>query len=92
MASTRLSSRRRRVNLPTGIGRDDYTAMIGATVESSTRIWRYEDYTKLEDEQRHEVTAGRLSMVPAATTEHQTLVFNLTAELRSHNFNGVRLD
>ncbi|MGF1613087.1 MAG: Uma2 family endonuclease [Gammaproteobacteria bacterium] len=58
--------------------------MTRATIEPSAGSWRYQDYARLGSDMRHEVIEGTLSMVPAPTTNHQTIVFNIATMLRSH--------
>ena len=42
-----------------------------ATIEKSPKRWTYEEYYKLEDDQRYEIMDGQLLMVPAPDTWHQ---------------------
>ncbi len=55
-----------------------------AALEQRAKRWTYEEYYKLEDDQRYEVIDGRLLMVPAPDTLHQDWVGNLYALLRPH--------
>ena len=55
--------------------------------------WTYEKYYALEDEQRYEVIAGELLMVPGPGTFHQTIAgeffIRLTAFVREHDAGQV---
>ncbi len=53
-----------------------------AALEQRAKRWTYEEYYKLEDEQRYEVIDGRLLMAPAPGTWHQDWVGNLYYLLR----------
>ena len=44
---------------------------MAAVLEKRTKRWTYEEYCKLEDEQRYEVIDGELLMAPAPDTWHQ---------------------
>jgi Uma2 family endonuclease len=53
-------------------------------VEKQARRWTYEDYYKLEDEQRYEIIDGNLLMAPAPETGHQSWVGELYFILHNH--------
>jgi len=44
--------------------------------------WIYEDYLKLEDDKRYEITGGKLYMVPAPDFTHQYLSANIEFLMR----------
>ncbi|MEO0139645.1 MAG: Uma2 family endonuclease [candidate division WOR-3 bacterium] len=46
------------------------------------RIWTYEDYLKLEDEERYEVIKGRLMEMPSPTPWHQRILMELATLIR----------
>lgn len=47
--------------------------------------WTYEDYTALPDDGHHyEIVNGVLVMAPAPTPEHQDIVLEIAAHLRTH--------
>jgi len=48
-----------------------------AVVEKQPRRWTYEDYYRLNDEQRYEIIDGNLLMAPAPDTWHQDWARNL---------------
>jgi Uma2 family endonuclease len=53
-------------------------------LEKQTKRWTYEEYCKLDDDQRHEMIDGILLMAPAPDTWHQNWTFELAAILREH--------
>lgn len=57
---------------------------MAAVVEKQARRWTYEEYYKLEDDQRYEIIDGALLMAPAPDTWHQTWNGELFALLRAH--------
>ena len=49
-----------------------YGSDMAATAEAQTRRWTYEEYCRLEDQQRYEILDGQLiPMSPAPTIWHQ---------------------
>jgi Uma2 family endonuclease len=44
---------------------------MAVAVENKTRRWTYEEYYKLDDDQRYEIIDGNLLMAPAPDTWHQ---------------------
>ncbi len=50
---------------------------MAAALEQQAKRWNYEEYYKLEDDQRYEVIDGRLLMAPAPDTWHQDWLGNL---------------
>jgi Uma2 family endonuclease len=57
---------------------------MAAVLEKQARRWTYEDYYKLDDDQRHEIIDGNLLMAPAPTLWHQDWLMNLAVLLRHH--------
>jgi Uma2 family endonuclease len=51
---------------------------MAAVMEQQTKRWTYEEYYRLEDDQRYEIIDGNLLMVPAPETSHQDWLNNLT--------------
>ncbi len=50
---------------------------MAAALEVQARRWNYEEYYKLEDDQRYEIIDGSLLMAPAPDTWHQNWLLNL---------------
>src|SRR5258708_14880926 len=50
---------------------------MAAVVEKSAKRWTYEEYYKLDDDQRYEIIDGNLLMAPAPDTSHQNWSRNL---------------
>jgi Uma2 family endonuclease len=44
---------------------------MAAVLEKSARRWTYEEYYKLDDDQRYEIIGGNLITAPAPDTRHQ---------------------
>ena len=44
---------------------------MAAVLEKSARRWTYEEYYKLDDDQRYEIIRGNLITAPAPDTRHQ---------------------
>ena len=57
---------------------------MAAVLQSPPKRWTYEDYSKLLDDQRHEIIDGELLMAPAPDTWHQSWIGELYALLRTH--------
>ena len=53
-------------------------------VEKQARRWTYEEYCKLDDDQRYEIIDGNLLMAPAPDTWHQSWVGELHLILHEH--------
>jgi Uma2 family endonuclease len=62
---------------------------MAATLEKQAKRWTYEEYYKLEDDQRYEIINGKLLMAPAPDTWHQDwlnkLNYLITSYLRKKN-------
>jgi len=56
---------------------------VPATIEKRAKRWTYEEYYKLEDDQRYEIIGGHLFMAPAPDTWHQDWLGDLYSLLRS---------
>jgi Uma2 family endonuclease len=56
---------------------------VAATLEKEAKRWTYEEYYKLEDDQRYEIIEGQLLMAPAPDTWHQDWLGDLYSLLRS---------
>ena len=57
---------------------------MATAVEKPVKRWTYEDYYKLEDDQRYEIIDGELLMAPAPDTWHQSWSGDIYAVLRTH--------
>jgi Uma2 family endonuclease len=57
---------------------------VAAALEQQAKRWNYEEYYKLDDDQRYEVIDGRLLMAPAPDIWHQDWLGNLYSLLRLH--------
>jgi Uma2 family endonuclease len=53
-------------------------------VEKPAKRWTYEEYYKLDDDQRYEIIEGTLLMAPAPDTWHQTWIGELYLVLHHH--------
>ncbi len=53
-------------------------------LENQTRRWTYEEYCRLDDDQRYEIIDGKLLMTPAPDTWHQSWTFEIAVTLREH--------
>jgi Uma2 family endonuclease len=53
-------------------------------LEKKARRWTYEEYYKLDDDQRYEIIDGDLLMAPAPDTWHQSWIGELYSILRAH--------
>jgi Uma2 family endonuclease len=54
-----------------------------AALEKQIKRWTYEEYYKLEDDQRYEIIDGHLIMAPAPDTWHQDWLGDLYSLVRS---------
>src|SRR5712691_6090260 len=57
---------------------------MAAVLEKQGRRWTYEEYYKLDDDQRYEIIDGNLLMAPAPDTWHQSWIGELYTILRNH--------
>jgi Uma2 family endonuclease len=57
---------------------------MAAVLEKQAKRWTYEDYYKLDDDQRYEIIDGNLLMAPAPTLWHQDWLMDLAVLLRQH--------
>ncbi len=56
---------------------------MAAVLEQQKKRWTYEEYYRLDDDQRYEITDGNLLIVPGPDTWHQDLTGDLFSPLRS---------
>ena len=57
---------------------------MSALLEKRTKRWTYEEYYRLDDDQRYEIIDGNLLMAPAPDTWHQDWARNLFRILDAH--------
>jgi len=57
---------------------------MAVAVEKQSKRWTYEEYYKLDDDQRYEILNGELVMAPAPDTWHQSWSGDIYALLRTH--------
>lgn len=57
---------------------------MAAVLEKQAKRWTYEEYYRLNDDQRYEIINGNLLMAPAPDTWHQNWIGELYMILRSH--------
>jgi Uma2 family endonuclease len=57
---------------------------MAAVLERQAKRWTYEEYYRLDDDQRHEIIDGNLLMAPAPDTWHQNWIGDLYVILRNH--------
>ena len=57
---------------------------MAAVMDKPAKRWTYEEYYRLEGDQRYELIGGNLLMAPAPDTWHQNWVGSLFDILRSH--------
>ena len=57
---------------------------MAAVLEKQAKRWTYEEYYRLDDDQRYEIIDGNLLMAPAPDTWHQSWVGDLYTLIRSH--------
>jgi Uma2 family endonuclease len=57
---------------------------MAVTLETQAKRWSYEDYYRLDDDQRHEIIGGHLLMSPAPDTWHQNWLGELYTIVRKH--------
>ncbi len=53
-------------------------------LEKQARRWTYEDYYRLDDDQRHEIIDGNLLMAPSPDMWHQDWSLNLSVLIANH--------
>ena len=57
---------------------------MAAVLEKQAKRWTYEEYYRLDDDQRHEIIDGKLLMAPAPDMWHQDWSLNLTLLIATH--------
>ncbi len=57
---------------------------MAAVLETQVRRWTYEEYCRLDDDQRHEIIDGNLLMAPSPDMWHQDWIGELYTILRNH--------
>src|SRR5688572_14591776 len=57
---------------------------MAGVMEKEARRWTYEEYYRLNDDQRYEIIAGHLVMAPAPDTLHQTWIGEFHIILQNH--------
>lgn len=57
---------------------------MAAVLETQVRRWTYEEYCRLDDDQRHEIIDGNLLMAPSPDMWHQDWIGELYMILRNH--------
>src|SRR6266705_3596784 len=57
---------------------------MAAVLEKQARRWTYEEYYRLDDDQRYEIIDGNLLMAPAPDSWHQDWAGNLFSLVREH--------
>ena len=57
---------------------------MAAVLEKKAKRWTYEEYYRLDDDQRYEIIDGALLMAPAPDTWHQNWVGDLFRRLDEH--------
>lgn len=57
---------------------------MAAVLETQVRHWTYEEYCRLDDDQRHEIVDGNLLMAPSPDMWHQDWIGELYMILRNH--------
>jgi len=55
---------------------------MATVIEKQARRWTYEEYCKLDDDQRYEIIGGNLLMAPSPDVWHQDWIGNLYVLLR----------
>ncbi|MCX8164688.1 MAG: Uma2 family endonuclease [Aquificaceae bacterium] len=53
-------------------------------MRTTSRVWTYEDYLKLEEEERYEIIEGGLYHVPGTSRKHQEVTLELATTFRSY--------
>jgi Uma2 family endonuclease len=57
---------------------------MAATIEKKAKRWTYEEYYKLDSDQRYEIIEGELLMAPAPDTWHQDWLSELHVLIKLH--------
>jgi Uma2 family endonuclease len=57
---------------------------MAGVLEKQAKRWTYEEYYRLNDDQRYEIIDGNLLMAPAPDTWHQSWIGELYTILRNH--------
>jgi len=57
---------------------------MAAVLEKQAKRWTYEEYYRLDDDQRYEMIDGNLLMAPAPDTPHQSWIGELHIILQNH--------
>src|SRR5580765_5718461 len=57
---------------------------MAAVLEKQAKRWTYEEYYRLNDDQRYEIIDGNLLMAPAPDTWHQSWIGELHIILQNH--------
>ena len=57
---------------------------MAGVLEKQAKRWTYEEYYRLDDDQRYEIIDGNLLMAPAPDTWHQSWIGELYTILRNH--------
>ena len=57
---------------------------MAAVLEKQSKRWTYEEYYRLNNDQRYEIIDGELLMAPAPDTWHQNWTLEIVAILREH--------
>ena len=57
---------------------------MGIVLEKQAKRWTYEEYYRLDDDQRHEIIDGNLLMAPSPDMWHQEWSLNLTLLVATH--------
>ncbi len=57
---------------------------MAAVLETQVRRWTYEEYCRLDDDQRHEIIDGHLLMAPSPDMWHQDWSRDLTLLIATH--------
>jgi len=57
---------------------------MAAALEKQANRWTYEEYYRLDDDQRYEIIDGSLLMAPAPDTAHQSWIGELHIILQNH--------
>ena len=53
-------------------------------IETTKKLYTYEDYLKIDDDNQYELIGGKLIMVPSPKSIHQIISFELAATLRDY--------
>ncbi|MCS7195992.1 MAG: Uma2 family endonuclease [Aquificaceae bacterium] len=53
-------------------------------MKTTSKVWTYEDYLKLEEDKRYEIIEGELYFMPGASRKHQRVALRLTLAFTNH--------